>query len=99
MDQKKPPEIQINASPEDMKGRFANGVFVSIQDREIVIDFVCGVSNGSSVSQSLVSRIFMHHELANSLIGLLRTKINEWQEAKYGVPTNSPNDSPPQSSK
>jgi len=76
--------IQINASPEDAKGRYANLVSVTAQERDVVIDFISGVRMGANPPQSqLVGRIFLNRFTARELSKLLADIEARWEKQRY----------------
>jgi hypothetical protein len=76
--------IQINALPEDAKGRYANLVSVTAQERDVVIDFISGVRVGTNPPQGqLVSRIFMNRFSARELARLLSEIEARWERTRY----------------
>lgn len=77
---------QLIAKPEDIKGSYANTIQITVQERDIVLDFISSVNiNGQSTS-SLASRVFLNHFVAKDLATLLNGVIAKWEEHKYSLP-------------
>jgi hypothetical protein len=77
---------QLIAKPEDIKGNYANAIQITVQERDIVLDFISSVNiNGQSTS-SLASRVFLNHFVAKDLAALLNGVIAKWEEHKYSLP-------------
>jgi hypothetical protein len=69
-------EIRITAEPEDLKGRYANAISVTSQERDVVIDFLAHVRPGPQADQAaLVARIFLNRFTAQDLIDLLQKTL------------------------
>lgn len=81
----KKPEIKFNAEMEELKGRYANRVNAVFLEKEIVLDFISEAPIGNLVSQTLVSRMFIHHHMADNLIELLSSLKKQWEEEKFGT--------------
>jgi hypothetical protein len=85
-------EIRITAEPEDLKGRYANAISVTSQERDVVIDFLAHVRPGPQADQAaLVARIFLNRFTAQDLIDLLQKTLKQWEEARYNQGTPNQN--------
>ena len=82
------PNNQLIAKPEDIRGAYANALQVTVQDRDIVIDFISSVNINGQTTSSLVSRVFLNHFVAKELAGMLTGVIAKWEEHKYSLPPN-----------
>jgi hypothetical protein len=84
MDEQQPQQKQLSvqADPKDLKGRYANAFSVTSQERDVVIDFLSHVNNGTQPAQ-LVSRVFLNHFAAKSLIETLHRTIEQWEKMRY----------------
>ena len=77
-------EINIQAEPEDLKGRYANLCVITSQERDVVIDFIA-VANPAQTCGRLVSRIFMNRFTAQELIDALKKNMENWEKMRYEV--------------
>jgi hypothetical protein len=75
MDQK----MQIKASDEDLKGRYANVAMLSHNKEEFILDFLNNVPPGPL----LISRIIISPEHAKRLLGALQEQVNRY-ESSFG---------------
>jgi len=75
-------EININAKPEDLCGKYANIVTVTSQEREVVIDFI----NRVGPQGQLVSRIVLNRFTAQELVDVLNKTMAQWEKMRYEVP-------------
>ena len=76
-------QIQVNADPKIMQGRYANAFSVTSQERDVVVDFLSHV-NAHGVNQAqLVSRVFMNHFAARDLIATLQKTLEQWEKLRY----------------
>jgi len=76
-------QITVNADPKELKGRYANAMSVTSQERDVVIDFMSHV-NAHGVNQAqLVARIFMDHFTARDLIITLQKTLEQWEKLRY----------------
>jgi hypothetical protein len=79
-----PIQLQINALPEDAKGRYANLISVTAQERDVVVDFISAVRTGPDQPQGqLVSRIFLNRFSARELSRLLTDIEAQWEKKRY----------------
>lgn len=85
-----PQPIQIRAEADDLKGRYANHVIVTSQERDVVIDFNAAVKVGDHANISLVSRLFLNRFTAQELAELLQKTIAEWERRRYDAPGAPP---------
>jgi len=82
-DQPQPNQITVNADPKDLKGRYANAISVTSQERDVVVDFLSHVNiNGVNQAQ-LVSRVFLNHFTAKDLIATLQKTLEQWEKLRY----------------
>lgn len=77
--------IAIRANDDELKGRYANGLSVTVQERDIVIDFLSTVKIGNQINNSLVSRIFLNHFVAAELVKLLEQTRKQWEDKRFGA--------------
>jgi hypothetical protein len=78
--------MQVNALPEDAKGRYANLISVTAQERDIVIDFISELRIGQNPAQGqLVSRIFLNRFAARELSKLLADIEAQWEKQRYAA--------------
>ena len=89
-EENKPQNNQLFAKPEDLRGNYANALQITVQDRDIVLDFISSVNVNGHVTSSLASRIFLHHFVAKDLARLLNGVIAKWEENKYSLPPTEP---------
>lgn len=75
--------IMVNADPKVLKGHYANAFSVTSQERDVVIDFLSHVNMKGNNSAQLVSRIFLNHFSAKSLIETLKNTIDQWEKMRY----------------
>lgn len=76
-------QINVNADPKILQGRYANALSVTSQERDVVIDFMSHVNvNGVNQAQ-LVSRIFLNHFTAKDLIATLQQTLQQWEKMRY----------------
>ncbi len=78
----KPININIQAEPEELKGRYANLCAITSQERDVVIDFIA-VANPAQTGGRLVSRIFMNRFTAQELIEALKANLEKWEKLRY----------------
>ena len=78
--------MQVNAFPEDLKGRYANIVSVTSQERDVVIDFLAHARMGDQQQGQLVSRIFLNHFTAKELAEIIQKTLGEWEKMRFEVP-------------
>jgi hypothetical protein len=81
---------QLFAKPEDLRGNYANALQITVQDRDIVLDFISSVNVNGHVTSSLASRVFLNHFVAKDLANLLNGVITKWEEHKYSLPPTEP---------
>lgn len=81
---------QLFAKPEDLLGNYANALQITVQDRDIVLDFISSVNINGHVTSSLASRVFLNHFVAKDLAKLLNGVIAKWEESKYSLPPEAP---------
>jgi len=79
---------QLFAKPEDIRGNYANAIQITVQDRDIVLDFISSVNVNGHVTSSLASRVFLNHFVAKDVARLLNGVISKWEESKYSLPPN-----------
>lgn len=79
-----PKPVTIHAEAKDLKGRYANHISITSQERDVVIDFSAIVKVGESVNASLVSRVFLNRFTAQELAELLQKTIAVWEQRRYG---------------
>ena len=92
MDQPKQ-QLNVRVEHEEIKGRYANALVVTAQEREVVIDFISRTSHGGSNDAALVARVFLHHYTADELYGLLKSIRDKWESLRHGpLGAGSPND-------
>jgi hypothetical protein len=89
-EENKPQNNQLFAKPEDLRGNYANALQITVQDRDIVLDFISSVNVNGHVTSSLASRIFLNHFVAKDLARLLNGVIAKWEENKYSLPPTEP---------
>jgi Protein of unknown function (DUF3467) len=77
---------QLIAKPEDIRGNYANALQITVQDRDIVLDFISSVNIRGQVTSSLASRVFLNHFVAKELANMLNGVIAKWEEHKYSMP-------------
>lgn len=77
--------MQVNAMPEDIKGRYANIVSVTSQERDVVIDFLAHTSNAEHPESQLVSRVYLNHFTARELSEIIQKALTEWEKKRYEV--------------
>ncbi|MFA4846298.1 MAG: DUF3467 domain-containing protein [Patescibacteria group bacterium] len=83
--QKRPGQpLNVRAEPEELRGRYANTLVVTAQDREVIIDFISRVTREGSNDGTLVARIFLHHYTADDLYRLLTEIRKRWEDARSG---------------
>lgn len=83
-EQRQPEQINVNAKPEELMGRYANAISVTSQERDVVIDFLAHVRVSAENNQAaLVSRIFLDHFTARDLINVLTNTLKQWEEMRY----------------
>jgi hypothetical protein len=75
--------INVSADPKVLKGHYANAFSVTSQERDVVIDFLSHVNMKGNNSAQLVSRIFLNHFSAKSLIETLKNTIEQWEKMRY----------------
>ena len=76
-------QITVNADPKELKGRYANAITVTSQERDVVIDFISHVNTHGTNQAHLVSRIFLNHFTAKSLIETLQKTLEQWEKMRY----------------
>ncbi len=82
--QPKQEQINVNAKPEEMMGRYANAISVTSQERDVVIDFLAHVRMSAENNQAqLVSRVFLNRFTAQDLINVLQNTLKQWEEMRY----------------
>ncbi len=89
-EENKPQNNQLFAKPEDLRGNYANAIQITVQDRDIVLDFISSVNVNGHVTSSLASRVFLNHFVAKDLAKLLNGVIAKWEESKYALPPTEP---------
>lgn len=79
------PEQQINvqADPKILQGRYANAISVTSQERDVVLDFLSHVNANGMNQAQLVSRVFLNHFTAKALIETLQNTIAQWEKMRY----------------
>lgn len=79
------PEQQINvqADPKVLQGRYANAISVTSQERDVVLDFLSHVNANGMNQAQLVSRVFLNHFTAKALIETLQHTIAQWEKMRY----------------
>jgi hypothetical protein len=85
---------QFIAKPEQLSGAYANNFQLTVQERDIVIDFISAVNIHGNTTSSLVARIFLNHFVAKDLAKILNEIINKWEEHKYSLPPTTPPETP-----
>lgn len=80
--------MQVNAMPEDVKGRYANIVSVTSQERDVVIDFLAHTRIGDQQQAQLVSRMYLNHFTAKELAEVIQKTLAEWEKMRYELPKN-----------
>jgi uncharacterized protein DUF3467 len=83
-------QINVNVDPKDLKGRYANAVSVTSQERDVVIDFMSHVNMQGNHQAQLVSRVFLNHFTAKSLIETLQNTISQWEKLRYEGSNQNP---------
>lgn len=83
-------QITVNADPKVLKGRYANAMSVTSQERDVVIDFLSHVNAHGNNQAQLVSRIFMDHFTARDLIATLQKTLEQWEKLRYENPPQKP---------
>lgn len=78
--------MQVNAMPEDVKGRYANIVSVTSQERDVVIDFLAHTRIGDQQQAQLVSRMYLNHFTAKELAEVIQKTLAEWEKMRYELP-------------
>ncbi|MCI0478970.1 DUF3467 domain-containing protein [Candidatus Uhrbacteria bacterium] len=78
-----PQQIHVNAEPKELKGRYANAISVTSQERDVVIDFLSHVSAHGMNQAHLVSRVFLNRFTAQDLVALLQKTLAEWEKRRY----------------
>ena len=81
--EEKPRQVNVTAEQKDLKGRYANAVSVTSQERDVVIDFLSTVNFGGQSQASLVSRIFLNRFTVDDLINILQENKRRWEEMRY----------------
>lgn len=75
--------IQISASDEELKGRYANLMSVSHTAEEFVLDFFAVAPSGSTPRGSLVSRVITSPAHFKRLVEALEDNLSKY-EAQFG---------------
>ena len=75
-------QIQVNARPEELQGRYANAISVTAQERDVVIDFMANCNTGNQPGQ-LVSRIYLNHFTAQNLVDVIQKTLKGWEDKRY----------------
>jgi hypothetical protein len=78
--------LEVTASQEELKGRYANTIIVTVQERDVVIDFANLINSGSQKNSQLVSRLFLNHFTAQELADTLKNGLNKWEEVRFENP-------------
>ncbi len=76
-------QITVNADPKVLKGRYANAISVTSQERDVVLDFLSHVNANGMNQAQLVSRVFLNHFTAKALIETLQNTIAQWEKMRY----------------
>ena len=84
MDQK----VQIKASDEDLKGRYANIVMVSHTKEEFVLDFI---QNALPAAQ-LISRMVVHPGHAKRILHALNEQVKQYEKTFGELEAVAPNE-------
>jgi hypothetical protein len=80
-------EIQMNAKPEDLQGKYANFIAVTSQERDVVIDFASVMKMGNQpAAGQLVARIFLNRYTAEELMKILKENLERWEKMRYENP-------------
>jgi hypothetical protein len=85
----KPTNVNVNADPKDLKGRYANAFMVTSQERDVVIDFISTVNTNGQPMGSLVSRVFLNRFTVDDLIVTLQDNKRRWEAMRYEKGTDA----------
>ncbi|MBP6945392.1 DUF3467 domain-containing protein [Patescibacteria group bacterium] len=88
MDENKNPSqsIEIIASPEELRGAYANIAGVTVQERDVVIDFANTINFGGKRNTNLVSRLFLNHFTAREVAEAIQTGLRQWEDIRFENP-------------
>ncbi len=76
-------QINLQADPKDLKGRYANAFSVTSQEREVVIDFLSHVNANGLNQAQLVSRVFLNRFTAQDLVTVMQQALAQWEKIRY----------------
>lgn len=77
------PKLNIAAQAEDLMGRYSNVFTVTVQERDVAIDFFPDVSMPDGRRAQLVSRVFLNHFTAKELAETIMTTHAKWEGARF----------------
>ncbi len=75
-----PGQIQISASDEDLKGRYANLMSVSHTAEEFVLDYLAVTPAGEGPRGTLVSRVIVSPSHYKRIVAALQDNLVKYQE-------------------
>ncbi len=81
--EKKSININVQAEPKDLKGRYANLCAITSQEREVVIDFLAVMNAGGQSNAQLVSRVYLNRFTAQELVDALKQNLDRWEKMRY----------------
>lgn len=85
----KPVNVNINADPKVLAGRYANAFMVTSQERDVVIDFISTVNTNGQHNGALVSRLFLNRFTVDDLIKTLQENKRQWEQVRYEKGTDA----------
>lgn len=75
--------IEIMASPEELRGAYANIARVTVQERDVVIDFANTLNSGGKRNTTLVSRMFLNHFTAREVAEAIQAGLRQWEDVRF----------------
>ncbi len=75
-------EVNVSATPEDLKGRYSNAVKVVVSDSETVIDFALLINEEANNSAQLVNRIVVTNEFASKIAQSINDTLQKHSKKK-----------------
>lgn len=82
----RPKLMKTLADIEELKGRYANIVNVTIQERDVVLDFAHIIATNDEKSTQLISRVFLNHFTAREIADVIQVGLQKWEENRFENP-------------
>ena len=75
-------DVNVSATPEDLKGRYSNAIKVVVSDSETVIDFALLINEEANNSAQLVNRIVVTNEFAGKIAQSINDTLQKHSKNK-----------------